>query len=99
MKMIREYLINTTAIDRPDMRGLSREIEEWQAWGMGEDPRRALLESFEQMRFSEIEGFYLNHLKHNVVSIALVGDLRKVDMDDLAQYGEVHRLKRKDFMP
>jgi hypothetical protein len=34
-----------------------------------------------------------------VVSIALVGDLRKVDMDDLAQYGEVHRLKRKDFMP
>ncbi|MBI3143516.1 MAG: insulinase family protein [Bacteroidetes bacterium] len=99
MKMIREYLINTTAIDRPDMRGLSREIEEWQAWGMGEDPRRALLESFEQMRFSEIEGFYLNHLKHTVVSIALVGDLRKVDMDDLAQYGEVHRLKRKDFMP
>ena len=49
------------------------------------------------MKFQDIVKFYQNYIKKDVVTIAIVGDKRKIDMEKLAKFGTVIEVSKKDI--
>jgi len=52
----------------------------------------------ELMHLSEIFAFYKSELQPKPHSLIVVGNVRKMNLKRLEEFGKVKKLKRKDFM-
>lgn len=95
MDMIRQYLINTAQNNQPGFRYLTRAVVNWQNMGYTKDPRRTLLKEYKKLTFEDIVNYYESFQQSNIVTMAIMGDKRQIDLEALEQYGTVVEMKRK----
>jgi len=89
--------INQTNNDYPAFRDISSKIAAYRLDGYTEDPNRKLLEDIEQMQMDDIVSFYQSYVKGRTLVYVVVGNRWKIDMRKLAAFGDIIRVKKKDF--
>ena len=89
--------INQTNNDYPVFREISSKIASYRRDGYTEDPNRKLLEDIEQMQMEDIVRFYQTYVKGRPLVYVVVGNAWKIDMRKLATFGDIIRVKKKDF--
>lgn len=97
IEFIKEFLINEAQTDQPNFRSMSKYIVARKYQGYVADPRMELLQKYGKLEFEDIMTYYEQHLKTKPMAIAVAGDKRQVDLDALAKYGEVVKLKPKQL--
>lgn len=80
-----------------DFRQLQGQIELWSRRGYVEDPRKALLDHYAKLEFADIEAFYAAQVAERPVIILVVGDPQRVDVGELARYGEVIEVREREL--
>ena len=94
---IKSGLVQSLNSKRPNFRSVARQVKTWKHQGFQADPRVAQNERFQELEFQDIVKFYQNYIKKDVVTIAIVGDKRKIDMEKLAKFGTVIEVSKKDI--
>ena len=89
--------INQTNNDYPAFRDISSKIASYRREGYTEDPNRKLLEDIERMQMDDIVGFYQSYVKGRTLVYVVVGNRWKIDRRKLAAFGDIIRVKKKDF--
>ena len=93
MESIRKSLTLSINASQPTFRRKSDVVSGWIEQGYEEDPRKTGYESYKTMEFSEIEDFYNKNLHGKPWLVTIVGDVIRIDMDELAKYGNVRVVK------
>ena len=94
---IKSGLIQSLNSKKPNFRSIALRVKTWKHQGFQADPRVAQQERFQELKFQDIVKFYQNYNKKDVVTIAIVGDKRKIDMEKLAKFGTVIEVSKKDI--
>lgn len=89
--------INFTNNEYPAFRDISTKIADYRRDGYTEDPNRLLLDDIGRMSMDDIARFYRSHVQGRTLVYVIVGNSRKIDMRRLAAFGNVIRIKKKDF--
>ncbi|MDR0796217.1 MAG: insulinase family protein [Tannerella sp.] len=89
--------INHTNNNYPTFRDLSAKIDSCKREGYTEDPNLKLLDDFEKMQMEDVVRFYETNVKGRNLVYVIVGNSRKMDMRKLASFGDVIRVRKKDF--
>ncbi len=97
MPMIKDYLTQSSIIDKPNFRSLSPEVLSWKRKGFNDDPAKVKSEIYNQLEFKDIVEFSTKNLKNAPVVIAIVGDKKRIDMDELKKYGKIIEIKEKEL--
>ena len=82
---------------KPNFRSISKTIRNWEQQGFKIDPRVSQNEIFESISFNDIIDFYEKYLKNKPITITIVGNKEKIDMEKLAKFGDVIELDKKDI--
>ncbi len=89
--------INRTNNEYPAFREISTKIADYRRDGYTDDPNRALSDDIRQMNMDDIVRFYRSNVQGRTLAYVIVGNSRKINMRRLASFGDVIRLKKKDF--
>jgi predicted Zn-dependent peptidase len=89
--------VNQTNNDYPSFRDLSARIAMHKRNGHAEDPNRQLLEDIKTMTMSDIVRFYRANVRGRTLVYVVVGNSRLMDMQRLATFGDIVRMKKSDF--
>ena len=95
--MIRYFLIESALSATPAFRELSTSIEDWKTRGYTQDPRIENVQKYENLTFDDINNFYIKNIKSKPMVIAIVGDKKSIDMNELKKYGKIIVIKEKDL--
>jgi predicted Zn-dependent peptidase len=97
MPMIKNYLIQSAIIDKPNYRNLSFSVNKWKQKGFTDDPAKINSEIYSKLTFKDIVEFNNKNLKTKPMVIAIVGDKKRIDLDELKKYGKIIEIKEKDL--
>ena len=97
MPMIKDYLIQSSIIDKPNYRNLSTTVVGWKRKGFNDDPAKINSEIYSKLEFDDIIEFNEKNLKTKPVVIAIVGDKKRIDLEELKKYGKIIEIKEKDL--
>ncbi|MDR3267500.1 MAG: insulinase family protein [Tannerella sp.] len=89
--------INQTNNEYPVFREISTKIAAYRRNGYTKDPNRFLLEDIEQMDINDVSRFYRSNVKGRTLVYVVVGNSRKMDMRRLATFGDIVRMRKRDF--
>jgi predicted Zn-dependent peptidase len=93
MESIRKNLTLSINSSQPTFRQKTNMVSQWLEQGYEEDPRKIGYETFKTMEFSDIEHFYERNLEGKPWLVTIVGDTKRIDMDELSKYGEIQIVK------
>ena len=94
---IKSGLIQSLNSKKPNFRLVAQRVKTWKHQGFQSDPRIKQNKHFQELEFHNILNFYQNYIKKDVVTIAIVGDKRKIDMNKLATFGKIIEVSKKDI--
>ena len=83
--------------NQPLFRNRSNTVSRWIQQGYGEDPRKSRYNGYKKMSFSDIEEFFSENLEGKPWMVTIVGDTKRIDMDQLSKYGTVQTIKIKQI--
>jgi len=92
---IKPYLYQSSISDYPNFRNVSSKVEKWKLLGYDQDPAVTKMPVYQSLEFSDIVKYYEKNLKDKPVVIAIVGDKSKIDMEKLAKFGKLIKIKEK----
>ncbi|MDR0757549.1 MAG: insulinase family protein [Tannerella sp.] len=92
-----QTVINRTNNDYPSFRDLSARIAAHRRNGYAADPNRQLIEDIKTMTMSDIARFYRANVRGRTLVYVVVGNSRLMDMQRLATFGDIVRMKKSDF--
>ncbi|MDR2469516.1 MAG: insulinase family protein [Tannerella sp.] len=90
-------IVNRTHNSYPSFREISTMIAACRRDGYTVDPNRALLDDIVRMNMNDISQFYRSNVKDRTLAYIVVGNSRKMDMRQLSRFGDVVRMRKKDF--
>jgi predicted Zn-dependent peptidase len=93
LDLVRRSLLRNQETESPSFRDLQASVQSWRYRGYTQDPRTWLRPAFESISFEDVLSFYERNVKGRPVAVMVVGDPRKVDVDELAKYGKVVRIR------
>lgn len=94
---VKQSVVNQVNNDFPPFRDLSEKVASFRRAGFDNDPNEALLSGISEMDMKDIVRFYRHNVRLKPLVYVVVGDSRRIDMKELAGYGEVIRLRKKDI--
>lgn len=94
---IKNFLYQQSLCSRPDFRALPKTYAGWQQKGYTSDPNEKLAQDYKEIEFTDIVEFEAGHLKEKPMVICIAGDKKRVDLEELAKYGEITFVKDKDI--
>ena len=97
VEAVKQNLRNEVNNAFPSFRDLSARIAMYRREGFNADPNRKLLEYIAPMTMEDIEQFYERQVKGRPVVYAVVGNSRRIDMEKLASFGTLEKVKIKDI--
>ena len=97
VEAVKQNLRNEVNNAFPSFRDLSARIAMYRREGFSADPNRKLLEYIAPMAMEDIEQFYERQVKGRPVVYAVVGNSRRIDMEKLASFGTLEKVKIKDI--
>ena len=97
VEAVKQNLRNEVNNTFPSFRDLSARIAMYRREGFNADPNRKLLEYIAPMAMEDIEQFYERQVAGRPVVYAVVGNSRRIDMEKLASFGTLEKVKIKDI--
>ena len=94
---IKSGLLQSLVTSRPNFRSLTKTGRDWKQQGYSVNPNELYKKNYETVAFEHVVDFYEDNLKGMPVTIAIVGNSEKIDMEKLADFGEVIELEKKDI--
>ena len=94
---IRSGLLQSLNSSKPRFRTMGLSIRGWEKQGYVSDPRKTKKDVFEDVKFDDIVDFYSAYIKGKAITITIVGNKDKIDMEKLSQFGEVIEVKKEDI--
>lgn len=90
------YLVKSSLSEKPLFRELSEYIVKWNLLGYQHDPAQVNIPVYYEMKFSDMYNFYKENIQQKPMVIVIVGDEKRIDMNKLAQFGRIIKLKKND---
>lgn len=97
METLKQTLVNQFNNDYPSFRNLSGRIANLHINGFEYDPVEELLEDIDKMNMQDIAGFYQKQISGRPVIYMVVGNAKRIDMEQLSKFGTIVKLERKDI--
>ena len=97
MEIAKSFLLQSAISSKPGFRQLSESIEVWKQQGYKQDPLKEKLPVYKDMTFDEVVNFYNENIKTKPFIIAIVGDLNKIDLNQLSRFGKVVLVNQNDL--
>jgi len=97
LKMIQQYLVQVALTSRPDFRNIAENIVSWKLRGFNEDPSKYNMNKYKNLTFDDITKFYKSNLQGKPITIAIVGDKKRIDIKQLEKYGKIIEIKEKEL--
>ena len=97
IETIKSSLIETSKSSRPGFRNILNKTESWIRQGFDSDPNKKYLKDYESLSFDSILNFYNKEIKNKPLIISIVGDLSRINIDELKKFGKVIKVKESDI--
>lgn len=97
LKYVRQNIINNVNNSYPSFREMSYRIASLKEQGFSQDPDRELLEKIQKLDMDDIELFYSENIKNNPLVYIIVGDEKKLDMERIAEFGKIIKVKHNEI--
>ncbi|MCC8144758.1 MAG: insulinase family protein [Tannerellaceae bacterium] len=94
---VKQTLVNQVNNDYPSFRHLSEKIVAFKRDGYVADPYKGLLDRLPGMQIEDVTGFYERHIQGHPAVYVVVGNEKRIDMEGLARFGQVRRIKIKEI--
>lgn len=85
-------LTNSLSTERTTREGILFSYENARKMGLDHDIRQDIFEQAPKLTFEDIETFQKQNIRNHNYTIAVLGSKSKIDMKDLAKYGDVQEL-------
>ena len=95
---IKSGLLESLSSSKPGFRSMSLSIRGWEKQGYETDPRKTKKDVYDSADFNDIKGFYDNYIKDKPITITIVGNKDKIDMEKLSEYGQIVEVKTEDIL-
>ncbi|MDR3060941.1 MAG: insulinase family protein [Dysgonamonadaceae bacterium] len=89
LPMIKNYMKETSVIEKPHFRIASQVYEGWKRRGYTKSPAETNGSKIDNLTFDDIVKFYNENVKGRPIAIGIVGDPKSVDLNALEKYGKV----------
>lgn len=95
----KQELINDINNDFPSFRKIGSKIASLRRKGYTSDSNEGLADLYRKASFVDVQQFYDSHIKNHSANrvLCIVGSKKKLDLKELAKYGQVVFLKEKDL--
>ncbi|MDR2118748.1 MAG: insulinase family protein [Tannerellaceae bacterium] len=94
---VKQSLVNQLSNDYPTFRKIPRRIASLLNEGYASDPNKTLLTHLTQMEMNDIVHFYEDNIKDRPIIYVIVGNSRKIDMNRLASFGKIIKVKKEEL--
>jgi hypothetical protein len=94
---VRQSLVNQLNNAYPAFRSIPSRIASLLNEGYTADPNETLIAGLAQMQMDDVLRFYEENIKGRPVVYMIVGNARKIDMNKLAAFGNVIRIKKEEL--
>lgn len=89
----KEAAINSQRSSYISFRNIPEQVHNWMKEGKTTDPRPDFLDFLQTLTLDDINIFYNKSVNNNPLSIAFVGDIRKVNKKELSPFGKIRKVK------
>ena len=97
MEGIKSGLLQSLVTSKPNFRSLARTARNWKLQGYDGNPNVLYKDNYESIDFKNVVNFYEENLKGKPYTIAIVGNREKIDMQKLADFGELIEIDKNDI--
>ena len=97
MEGIKSGLLQSLVTSKPNFRSLARTARNWKLQGYDSNPNILYKDNYESIDFKNVVNFYEKNLKDKPYTIAIVGNREKIDMQKLADFGELIEVDKNDI--
>ena len=97
LKVARQSLLNDVNNSYPTFRGMPLIVSLSERCGYTTDISKALVQELPGLTQSDVEAFYRQHIKNQPYQLMIVGNAKKLDLKQLARYGNVVKVKKDDI--
>jgi len=97
VEALKQTVNNQVNNEFPSFRKISERIASYRREGYNDDPNRLYLDDMKGMDMDNIMSFYNANVKNKPVIYVIVGNSKHIDMNQLAKYGNIVKLKTGDF--
>lgn len=98
LESIRQTVLNHANNNYPSFREISEKIATYRMDGYNEDPNHQFIRNLKNLGMDDILHFYKENVADRPVTYMVVGNSRKIDMNELAKLGEVVYIRKKDII-
>jgi predicted Zn-dependent peptidase len=91
------YLIQSALTNKPSFRDLTETIEAWKLRGYIDDPAKSKIEAFKKLSFNDMIKFYKNNIQSKPMAIAIVGDKKRINIEELKKFGKIIEINESDL--
>ena len=97
VEAIKQMLANRINNDYPPFRNLSEKVASARMEGFDRDPAEEFLRDIATMDMQDISRFYQEQISGRTVVYVIAGNRKRIDMNKLAEYGTIVKVKKKDI--
>jgi len=94
---VKQSLINQAGNNYPTFRKIPGKIASLLNEGYTSDPNETLLDNLTRLSMNDITRFYEENIHSRPVIYMIVGNPKKIDMNKLAEFGKIIRVKKDDL--
>ncbi len=98
MESIKKGLIQAIHTQNPNFRYLSETVSSWKFQGYNSDPRKYRMSIYDNLQFKDIVTMYEKFIKGKPIVITITGNMKKVDLNELAKFGKIIKMKEKQIL-
>jgi predicted Zn-dependent peptidase len=97
IESIIQSIINQINNEYPSFRDISIKIARYRQAGHDDDPNKYLLHRIKEMSIDDVVRFHEAHIKNRTLVYVIVGNSLKINMSKLATFGDIIRVRKRDF--
>lgn len=97
MKSVKQTIRNRISNGYPTCRSLSLKIADYCEQGYMDDPNKEYWSVLENITMDDIVRFYKERIQNRLVTYAIVGNVKMMDMEALAKFGQIIKVSKKDI--
>jgi predicted Zn-dependent peptidase len=94
---VRKNLTLSINASQPMFRNKSISVSRWLSQGYNDDPRKSRYNEYLKVNFDDLLDFYKNNIKGRPWVITIVGDQKRIDMENLKKFGKIKIVKSSDI--
>ena len=97
LNIIKNSLLNSINSTNPDFRNISLTISQWKLMGFDDDPRRDYFDYYQNLKWGNIQEFYLSNVSGRYRWITIVGNKDKFNPQTLLKFSDYQEVKLKSI--